>query len=91
MCGQNQYDNGETGLDNPRILRHAFNALLPRYNAYPKLVEALSHAVGLVEHAKCPECDGSGGFYDGYGGACQCQWCHEKGQVQDLLKELCEL
>lgn len=35
----------------------------------------------LLEIAKCPCCDGSGGYYDGDGGACQCQWCDEKNQL----------
>ena len=36
--------------------------------------------VDLIELAKvagCPCCDGSGAYYDGYGDACQCQWCDE--------------
>jgi hypothetical protein len=51
MCGQNQYDNGETGLDNPEILRHAFNALLPRCTAYPKLVDALKKLIIKAENS----------------------------------------
>ena len=37
--------------------------------------------IGLLSMAKCPCCDGSGGFYDSYGNACQCQWCHEREQT----------
>ena len=32
----------------------------------------------LLEAAKCPCCDGSGGRYDNYGNAEQCQWCYER-------------
>src|SRR5690606_42055915 len=32
----------------------------------------------LLEVAKCPCCDGSGGRYDDYGNAEQCQWCYER-------------
>src|SRR5690606_3177697 len=32
----------------------------------------------LLEVAKCPCCDGSGGRYDDYGNAAQCQWCYER-------------
>lgn len=32
----------------------------------------------LLEVAKCPCCDGSGGRYDNYGNAEQCQWCYER-------------
>ncbi|RLC36792.1 hypothetical protein DRH27_04740 [Candidatus Falkowbacteria bacterium] len=35
----------------------------------------------LLKVAKCPCCDGSGGFYDTYGNACQCQWCYETKQA----------
>ena len=35
----------------------------------------LSKLLGI---ALCPQCDGSGGYYDGYGEVCQCQWCDEK-------------
>ena len=38
----------------------------------------------LLDAAKCPNCDGSGGFMidDGSpeGQACQCQWCYEKNE-----------
>ena len=39
-------------------------------NAYLKITR-------LLKAAKCPCCDGSGGFYDNHGNACQCQWCDE--------------
>jgi hypothetical protein len=82
MCGQNQYDNGETGLDNPRILRHAFNALLPRYNAYPKLVEALKALVIELEFAS------SGNELD----AGDIEYIiHKCSTTEDLLTELGEL
>ena len=32
----------------------------------------------LLGAASCPCCDGSGGYYDNYGEATQCQWCYEK-------------
>lgn len=35
------------------------------------VLEALVHA------AQCPQCDGSGAYYDGIGNVCQCQWCYE--------------
>lgn len=34
--------------------------------------------VGLLEHAQCSNCDGSGVRYDNYGEPEQCQWCHER-------------
>ena len=36
---------------------------------------------GLLKVAKCPCCDGSGGYYDNHGNACQCQWCDEVKQA----------
>lgn len=36
----------------------------------------------LLEIAACPNCDGSGAYYDGRGEVCQCQWCSER---HDLL------
>lgn len=35
----------------------------------------------LLKVASCPCCDGSGGFYDGDGEACQCQWCFERNAI----------
>ena len=35
----------------------------------------------LFKVASCPCCDGSGGFYDGDGEACQCQWCFERNAI----------
>lgn len=32
----------------------------------------------LLFIAVCPCCDGSGSFPDGYGAACQCQFCYER-------------
>ena len=37
--------------------------------------------VGLLEHAQCPNCDGSGARYDYYGEPEQCQWCHERAEA----------
>ena len=35
----------------------------------------------LFKVASCPCCDGSGGFYDGDGEVCQCQWCFERNAI----------
>lgn len=32
----------------------------------------------LLEHAQCPNCDGSGARYDSHGEPEQCQWCYER-------------
>jgi len=31
----------------------------------------------LLSIAKCPNCDGSGAYYDNNGEVCQCHWCYE--------------
>ena len=38
----------------------------------------VSELVGLLEHARCNTCDGSGALYDGHGQVRQCQWCHDR-------------
>ena len=43
--------------------------------------EKLKELLGM---SKCPHCDGSGGYYDRYGNAEQCQWCFER---EEILKE----
>jgi len=46
------------------------------------MVEIMSNkARGLLEVAKCPQCDGSGAYYDSGGEPCQCQWCFERKEV----------
>lgn len=42
-------------------------------------------AVGLLNAAVCPCCDGSGAYYDDMGAVCQCQWCYE---VEELNKKV---
>lgn len=37
--------------------------------------------VTLLEHAQCPNCDGSGARHDSYGEPEQCQWCHERAEA----------
>jgi hypothetical protein len=38
----------------------------------------------LLTMAGCPNCDGSGAYYNNYGNVCQCQWCYEK---EEALKD----
>jgi len=40
------------------------------HNSHDALVE-------MLKAAKCPCCDGSGGYYDNHGEPTQCQWCYE--------------
>lgn len=40
--------------------------------------------VGLLQAAKCPQCDGGGAFYDTNGQPAECEWCAMKS---DLLRE----
>ncbi len=42
-----------------------------------KLEKLLDKLKTLLDMAKCPCCDGSGGYYNNYGEATQCQWCNE--------------
>lgn len=35
----------------------------------------------LLEHAQCPNCDGSGARYGSHGEPEQCQWCHERAEA----------
>ena len=44
--------------------------IVREHNSHEELVE-------LLKAAKCPCCDGSGGYYDNYGEPTQCQWCDE--------------
>ena len=44
----------------------------------------------LFKVASCPCCDGSGGFYDGDGEACQCQWCFERNAILAQSAEVVE-
>ncbi len=44
-------------------------------------------AVGLLEAAQCPCCDGSGAYYDNYGEVAQCQWCYEVEELKKRIKE----
>ncbi len=41
---------------------------------------------GLVAMAKCPDCDGSGAYYDGMGEVCQCRWCDEVTEIRKALE-----
>lgn len=43
---------------------------------------------GLLNAAKCPQCNGGGAYYDQYGEVCQCQWCHESLKHKDSTAEL---
>ena len=43
-----------------------------------KLIAAAPELLELLEIAACPQCDGSGAFYDNHGEVCQCQWCDER-------------
>ena len=48
----------------------------------------IKEAVGLLNATKCPCCDGSGAYYDGYGDVCQCEWCARKeGLIDNLPKK----
>ncbi len=38
----------------------------------------VARLAGLLEHARCNTCDGSGALYDGHGPVEQCQWCHDR-------------
>jgi ribosomal protein L37AE/L43A len=46
---------------------------------------ALQIAAKQRGHFGCPQCDGSGGMRDGYGGAVQCQACGEYESIAALL------
>ncbi len=50
-----------------------------------ELEGALEKAGSMLRHIDCPQCDGSGGFYDNNGNACQCQWCFEKSVIEQAL------
>lgn len=43
-------------------------------------------AFNLLEHAKCPDCDGSGGFEDE-----QCFWCYHKSKFETDYTDLSSL
>ncbi len=47
----------------------------------PDCTAEIERLRGLLKVAKCPCCDGSGGYYDNHGNACQCQWCDEVKQA----------
>jgi hypothetical protein len=47
--------------------------------------------VGWVRAAICPQCDGSGAYYDGSGNledysVVQCQWCDERKKLIEALE-----
>ncbi len=65
LCG-----NGPKGKANSEFLAHSFQDL-------PDCHDEIERLQKLIQVAKCPNCDGSGGYYDNYGNACQCQWCDE--------------
>ena len=46
--------------------------------ANANLIAAAPELFELLEIAACPQCDGSGAFYDNHGEVCQCQWCDER-------------
>ena len=35
-------------------------------------------AIFLIKTAICPQCNGSGMYFDVYKNACTCQWCYQK-------------
>jgi hypothetical protein len=37
--------------------------------------------IGLLQAAKCPNCDGGGAYYDGNGEPAQCEWCAVRADV----------
>jgi len=45
------------------------------------LVAAAPELLSLLECAACPQCDGSGAYYDSHGEVYQCQWCYEREAV----------
>lgn len=45
------------------------------------LIAAVPELFELLKAAKCPCCDGSGGYYDNCGDPTQCQWCDETKQA----------
>ncbi len=64
-----QYRNGE------------FNAPDGVSLANARLIAACPELFELLKAAKCPCCDGSGGYYDNCGNPTQCQWCDETKQA----------
>ena len=53
--------------------------------AAPVMYEALKKAVAMIKHIDCPQCDGSGGFYDCNGMPAQCQWCDEARIINEAI------
>lgn len=69
-------------------LRHALTLVVNRRGKsvagflpyYAKIIDELFQ---LIDAANCPQCgDKSGAYYDNYGEVCQCQWCHEVGELK---------
>jgi hypothetical protein len=54
---------------------------LDEVRANARLISAAPEMFSLLEIAACPQCDGSGAYYDGQGDVCQCQWCYERREV----------
>ena len=49
-------------------------------------VDSLERLRNLLLLGKCPDCNGSGAYYDNMGGVCQCQWCYERDAALNASK-----
>ena len=88
-CLQSKPDEGVGGwIDNP----HAVKAYTKQLQSdLATASAALEKAYGMisVEKGYCPQCgDGSGGYYDNHGEACQCQWCYEANLIKEVIAAL---
>jgi len=48
---------------------------------YAPTLAVAPELLSLLECAACPQCDGSGAYYDSHGEVYQCQWCYEREAV----------
>ena len=47
-----------------------------------ELQAKVDELAALLNVVVCPDCNGSGAYYDNMGGVCQCQWCYERAKAQ---------
>ena len=59
---------------------------IPALLAEVERTQAFDALVTLLKAAKCPCCDGSGGYYTNDGEPAQCQWCHETKAALNLAE-----
>lgn len=83
VCGGDASHNTvNVELDNPApwsaLPIGARVAIRPMQPAEQRPAPDLAGLIVLLEHAQCPNCDGSGARHDNYGEPEQCQWCCER-------------